>query len=179
MKIYAIRHTQPEIEPGICYGQSDLNVAHTFSTERETIAEQIKGIAFDRIYSSPLLRCKILAESLFPKKEIVFEKRLKELNFGDWELKSWDDIYASKHGKLWMDNYQILATLNGESYLDMEERITSFWSDLKARKDKQVVIVAHAGVIRILKSLIEDVPISQLFEDFKPAYGSVTEFDID
>lgn len=37
MKIYLIRHTTPHIEKGICYGQTDLDVAETFNNEAEII----------------------------------------------------------------------------------------------------------------------------------------------
>lgn len=178
MKIFAIRHTSVKVESGICYGQSDIAVADSFNIEKEKVAHQIEGIQFDKVYSSPLNRCKVLADNLFQNKNIVFDQRLKELNFGDWELKTWDEIYNSPEGKIWMDNYQTLSTLNGESYPEMFERISAFYEELKVQKFKNVAIVAHAGVIRILKSIIDKQSIDELFRTFKPEYGSVTEFDI-
>lgn len=178
MKIYAIRHTKPDIESGICYGQSDLNVAKSFPLEQKGVADKLDGIWFDWVFCSPLLRCKILAESMFEDEVIVFDERLKELNFGDWELKAWDDIYSDPNGKVWMDNFQTLPTLNGESYPEMQKRVKAFLDEIKEKDYKNIAVFAHAGVIRILKSLIENVPISELFECFKPAYGSVTEFNI-
>lgn len=178
MKIFAIRHTSVAVEPGICYGQSNVQVADSFKAEKEVVASKIQGIQFDRIYSSPLVRCKVLAESLLREQQITFDDRLKELNFGDWELKTWDDIYFHKEGKIWMDNYQILPTLNGESYPEMVKRVDSFINEIRATEPKTIMIVTHAGVIRILKSIIENLPISELFESFKPEYGSVTEFEL-
>ena len=43
---------------------------------------------------------------------------------------------------------------------------------------ENIAVVAHAGLVRILKSVIEKVAISELFENFKPAYASVTVFEI-
>ena len=176
--LFLIRHTSVAVKAGICYGQSDVEVANSFEEEKKQVAAHIENIQFDKIYSSPLTRCKLIAESLFDKREIVFDERLKELNFGNWELKSWDDIYADPKGKVWMDNYQTLPTLNGESYPEMVKRISAFLEELKKEAQKSVVIVAHAGVIRIFKSLIENKSIAELFDSFKPAYGSVTEFEI-
>ncbi len=178
MKLFLIRHTSVAVKGGICYGQSDVGVADSFEEEKKRVAAHIENIQFDEIYSSPLTRCKLLAEGLFEQKEIVFDERLKELNFGDWELKTWDDIYAEPKGKVWMDNFLTLPTLNGESYPEMVKRIALFFQELKKGKLESVVVVTHAGVIRIFKSLIENKSISESFESFKPAYGSVSEFEI-
>ncbi|WP_319499461.1 alpha-ribazole phosphatase [uncultured Draconibacterium sp.] len=178
MKIYAIRHTSVDVKPGICYGQTDVDVAESFYEEQNHLLRELERVTFDSVLSSPLLRCRKLAESLFPDLEIHFDSRLKELNFGDWEMLSWDEIYAQPEGKIWMDNYQTLPTKNGESYPEMVERVSAFIREIEKREVENIAIVAHAGVIRILKSLIEDVPISQLFENFKPAYASVTVFEI-
>ena len=178
MKIYAIRHTSVDVEPGICYGQSNVEVAGTFHQEKANLIRILKGKQIDRVYSSPLYRCHLLAEALFPNHSIEFDERLKELDFGDWELKTWDEIYADPKGKVWMDNYQALPTLNGESYPEMQLRISDFLTVLKTGSCTAVAVVAHAGVIRILKSLIEKVRIDELFETFKPAYGSITEFEL-
>ncbi len=174
MKIYAIRHTRVKVDPGICYGQTDVAVSDSFEHEKSGCKQELEDVFFDKVYSSPLFRCKVLAESLFPEKQIFYDARLKELNFGEWEMKSWEDIYADPYGKIWMDNYQTLPTLGGESYPEMVQRIGEFLEELKEKNLEQVAIVAHAGVIRILKSLNENTPIDVLFENFKPEYGSIT-----
>lgn len=178
MNLYIIRHTKVAVESGICYGQSDVSVASTFLSEKEKVKDEIAGITFDAIFCSPLFRCKILAVNIFQKEEIVFDERLKELNFGEWELKAWDAIYNSPKGKVWMDNYQTLPTLNGESYPEMVERVLEFYSELVLKKYINIAIFTHAGVIRILKSSIERQPIDELFTSFKPVYGSIIKFEI-
>ena len=177
MKLYAIRHTSVDVKPGICYGQSDVDVAESFHRERKAVKEELSGLHFDKIVSSPLQRCRKLAEYLFPDQNILFEERIKELDFGDWELKSWDDIYNSEKGKSWMDNYQSLPTLNGEAYPQMQDRIAAWLQELNESGTEAVVVITHAGVIRILKHLIEGEAMDKLFAEFKPPYGSVTIFD--
>lgn len=178
MKIYLIRHTSVAVKPGICYGKSDVALADSFEDEKKRVTALVENIHFGKIYSSPLARCRLLVEDIFENRDIVFDDRLKELNFGDWELKNWDAIYADPKGKVWLDNYQTLPTLNGESYPEMVERIAEFLDELKKERHENVVIVTHAGVIRILKSLIENKSTVELFVSFKPAYGSVTKFQI-
>jgi len=43
-EIYLIRHTTPKVEKGICYGQTDLNLADTFEQEKERILKIIPKI---------------------------------------------------------------------------------------------------------------------------------------
>ena len=178
MKVYAIRHTAVAVQPGICYGQSDVDVASSFQTEKGEVVKSVSDIEFERIYSSPLQRCRKLAEEVFHGKQIYFDDRLLELNFGEWELKSWDEIYSNPEGKKWMDDYQNLPTLNGESYPEMKQRVEHFLNDLKDTECEQVAVVAHAGVIRLLKHLIDGDAMDSLFAEFKPAYGSVTIFEL-
>ncbi|MFV0593607.1 MAG: alpha-ribazole phosphatase family protein [Draconibacterium sp.] len=177
MKLYAIRHTSVDVLPGICYGQSDVDVAETFHRERKAVKAELPGLHFNAIFSSPLQRCRKLAEYLFTDQNILFDKRIMELNFGDWELKSWNDIYNSSKGKTWMDNYQSLPTLNGEAYPQMLERIAMWLQELKDSDTRTAAVITHAGVIRILKHLIEGQPMDGLFTRFKPPYGSVTIFN--
>lgn len=178
MKLYAIRHTSVAVEPGICYGQSDVDVAASFLQEMNAVKEEISGNHFHKIFSSPLQRCRKLAEHLFPNQQILFDDRLKELNFGEWELKCWDAIYNSPLGKHWMEDYQNLPTLNGESYPEMRARIAEWLNELKAEELEALVVVSHAGVIRVLKHLTEGHPMEKLFAEFKPSYGSVTIFNL-
>ena len=179
MNIYAIRHTSVDVKPGICYGQSDVDVTASFFDEQKKTAQEISDVKFDEIWSSPLKRCKKLAKSLFPESKINYDHRLKELNFGDWEMLTWDEIYASPEGKIWMDNYQTLPTKNGESYAEMVERVSSFIREIEKLNVENIAVVAHAGVIRIFKSVIENVAITELFENFKPAYASVTILELE
>ena len=178
MKLYAIRHTKVDVEPGICYGQSDVDLAASFQTEKAEVIKSIAGNTFDKVWSSPLQRCKKLADEIFPDDQIIQDKRLMELDFGDWELRSWDEIYSTEEGKRWMDNYQHLPTLNGESYPEMKQRVESFLIDLRRMEYKQVAVVTHAGVIRLLKHFVEGVEIDKVFAEFNPAYGSVSIFEI-
>lgn len=91
MEIYLVRHTETICEKGVCYGQSDVGLAEPFDSVFENIVSQLPSEAI--IFSSPLKRCVILAEYIQNTiKTISFEKedRLMEMNFGDWEMKNWN-----------------------------------------------------------------------------------------
>lgn len=159
MNIYLLRHTKPNIPKGICYGQTNVNTAETFESEKKKIIEQIENINFDKIYSSPLRRCSKLAKTLAKKpKDIIFDKRLMELNFGIWENKKWDEIEKTEEAKLWFDDYLNIACPGGESYVDLIERIQNFINDLsKNYSYKNILIVTHGGVIKAFYSIYKDI----------------------
>lgn len=169
MEIVLIRHTTPNIEKGICYGRSNIDVAHTFVEEIKPILNLVSTQKFDAIYSSPLLRCKRLAELI--SNNVIFDNRLMELNFGDWELQPWNQI-PKEELNAWMDNFVNATTKNGESYLDLHERATDFILDIFERKYQKVLIVTHAGVMRSLWAFWNKIPLEKSF-DLEIKYGEV------
>lgn len=169
MEIVLIRHTTPNIKKGICYGQSDIDVADSFLDEAEKILKKTTDLDYDIVYSSPLKRCKKLARKI--NSSIITDDRLKELNFGDWELKSWDDIYKEDLNN-WMNNFVEVPTKNGESYIDLHKRSTDFINEISKLPYKRVIIVTHAGVIRSIWSYIHNIPLKNSFE-LKVNYGEI------
>src|SRR5687767_6241834 len=101
MEIYLIRHTTPDVPKGTCYGQADIGTVHTFTDEAARIRQHLPE-GFARVYSSPLKRCRQLAEHLFPRHPIRLDDRLKEIHCGEWELRPWDAIEREPLRR-WMD----------------------------------------------------------------------------
>lgn len=175
MELILVRHTTPDIEKGICYGQADIDVTDTFQEEVKTILSQISANDNQTTYySSPLKRCKLLAERLSDR--IIFDDRLKELDFGEWELKKWNDIDNTSLD-IWMNDFVNKPTKNGESYIDLHKRTTSFLAEIKLKKHTRVVIITHAGVIRSLASYINKTSLKDSF-NLKLDYGAVIKFNI-
>lgn len=171
MEIYLIRHTTPLIKKGTCYGQSDLDVTESFGDEAACIQAHIPA-EIEEVYSSPLKRCRQLAEFLFPAHSIQFEDRLKEIHCGEWEMKLWDEINSDRLQE-WMADFVNVATPGGESYQDLYDRVSSWFETLPAKKT--VAIVSHGGVIRSLLSHLHSVALKDSFEQFKLRYGCVVK----
>ncbi|WP_271764647.1 alpha-ribazole phosphatase [Aquimarina algiphila] len=169
MEIYLVRHTTPNIEKGICYGQSDIGITDSFPSEVKKIHQKIPISEVSKVYSSPLQRCRLLAETF--KKEITIDNRLKELNFGDWELKLWDSIH-SKVLDPWMNDFVNVTVPNGESYIMLQKRVVEFFNSLDTTSDAKNIIVSHAGPIRALLAYLRNIELKDSF-DIKIAYGEV------
>jgi alpha-ribazole phosphatase len=170
MDIYLIRHTTPAIEKGICYGQTDLDVTETFADEVLRTKAHIPAQAAT-VFSSPLQRCRKLAEALFPQHDISFHDHLMELDCGDWEMQPWDDIPKDEIDP-WMKDFVHVAVPNGESYTQLHERVVQCFEQLQ-QQPCPLVIVAHGGVLRSILSHITGTPLKESFNVFTLHYGCV------
>ena len=178
MELYLVRHTTPDIAPGICYGQSDIGVKHTFEDEVAALRPKIAHIEEASFHSSPLQRCLLLAQAVAGgRHEIQQDARLKELNFGDWELQSWDDIPRGLLDE-WADEHVKLAPPNGESFHQLSLRVQAFVEQLTQQGAGVHVAFTHAGVIRALTGFALGLPLSNVFR-LHIDYASVTKLIID
>ena len=175
MNIYLIRHTLPDVLPGICYGHADLGLADSFAAELQSIQAKLAHITTPILVSSPLRRCSILAESLaqyFDTPVVNKDVRLMELNFGDWELRKWADIPQGVVSE-WSDTHIRQAPPNGESYVELHARVKEFFVELTSKQHEQVLVFTHAGVIRALVAEISGMPLTAA-ANIEVDYGSVT-----
>ena len=170
MEIYLIRHTTPKVEKGTCYGHSDLELIHSFEEEFESIRKVLPEKFEIPLFSSPLQRCATLAQHLkgYPLK---MDERLKELHYGDWEMKPWNAIYPDELSK-WRQNLNDTSTPNGESFADLKKRVLSFWDELITSRPAQAGLVTHYGVIQSLIAHVLHIPLDKVFQLDIP-YGSV------
>lgn len=145
--IYLLRHTRTAAKEGVCYGQSDVELAENFELEFANIQHKLKDINFDLVYSSPLTRCKKLASHLSHK--ILTDDRLMEMNFGEWEYMTWDHIFSLPEGKDWFSDYLNRRCPKGEAFSDLMDRVDQFLLELK-NIEGNILIVTHAGVIRAI-----------------------------
>lgn len=142
--IYLVRHLKPLIPGGICYGQSNVPAEPPTLATACHLLSQLPPHAY--IFSSPLERCRALANSLFPTQTIQLNPLLMELNFGDWEMCAWDTI-PREQLDLWAGNQHNFAPPGGESFADLCTRVQQF-IDEHLPSASPAIIVTHGGVIK-------------------------------
>lgn len=183
MIITLIRHTTLEIAPGICYGQSDIDVSADFANEQKILSRKLKNCAFDAVYSSPLQRCHKLGLALCADENlnlshhnIMLDERLKELHFGDWELHPWDSVPRDVFD-VWANDYANLAPPNGETFSQLQARAKHFIDDVKnITAHQHILVVTHGGLIRALIAAVLELPLKRLFR-ITVDYASVTQLE--
>jgi alpha-ribazole phosphatase len=172
LRLYLIRHTTLNIHPGICYGQSDVDVSDNFSNELHALDAKLTSTQFDAVYSSPLLRCAKLAHALEIGNAQI-DARLQELDFGDWELQPWESIPREVFD-VWVKDYANLAPPNGESFSQLHARVTDFLSEINSHSNgKSIAVITHGGVIRAMLAEVLNLPLKGLFR-FQIDHASVT-----
>lgn len=177
MEIHLIRHTTPLIEKGICYGQSDIPLAGSFEEEWKKVQENLpESIAC--VFSSPLSRCLLMAEKIRQNYQVplIEDRRLMEMNFGDWEMKAWHDIEQESLNK-WMNNYVFESCPGGESYMDVIFRVKGFVEDLKKLSYQKILIVTHGGVIKTFYSILHKLSPEEAMKQ-TVVYGAIYKFTI-
>ncbi|GAB1394610.1 alpha-ribazole phosphatase [Rhodocyclaceae bacterium] len=140
MRLWLIRHPLPAVAPGTCYGATDLPLA----APPQALAAQLRRCLPDAVplYASPLQRCRLLAEQLHPAPR--FDARLREIDFGHWEMQPWDALDRQLIDAWAADPFNFVPP-GGEAVSALRARVRSFLDELR----EESVLVAHAGVIKV------------------------------
>lgn len=136
---YYVHGATADNEKGIASGWADAELSELGKRQCMQLREMIKGKRFDAVFCSDLKRAVESAKLCFGKSmEIIQDKRLRELDYGDMTRVSSDKVDSA-----------ILKHINkpfpgGESYKDVENRLRRFLDDLlKKYPGKNVAIVGH------------------------------------
>ncbi|MBO6184158.1 MAG: alpha-ribazole phosphatase family protein [Chryseobacterium sp.] len=168
MEIHLIRHTAVDNPDNLCYGFAEMSLRKNYVEDFKLI--QIEK-DFDFIISSPSQRCQLLAKHF--QLNYQTDERIKEMNFGDWEMKKWTEIPEDEITPWYEDFINIKAT-NGENLLEMQNRVSEFWNELLSKKDtNKILLVTHAGVIRLILQFILQFPLKNMF-NIQIDYGKKT-----
>ncbi len=140
MRLWLIRHPLPAVAPGTCYGATDLPLAESPAELALRLQQTLPaGVP---IYSSPLTRCRLLAEQLHPQPR--FDERLREIDFGDWEMQPWDALDRKLIDAWAADPFNFVPP-GGEAVSALRARVRAFLDELT----EEAVLVVHAGVIKV------------------------------
>ncbi|MDG4652299.1 alpha-ribazole phosphatase [Chryseobacterium arthrosphaerae] len=158
MEIHLIRHTAVENPENLCYGFAEMPLKKNYKEDFEQLSLDHD---FDLVISSPLQRCRLLADHF--KFGYKTDERLREMNFGNWEMKKWTDIPEHEINPWYQDFINVKAT-KGENLLEMQTRVLSFWNELILRKEiNKVLLITHAGVIRLIIQTVLQFPLENMF----------------
>jgi alpha-ribazole phosphatase len=157
MQLILVRHPQPLVAAGVCYGRTDLPVAP--EEQARTLASLTATLPKNAaLFTSPLQRCAELAARL-PQQPLIVDARLAEMDFGAWEMQSWDDIPRADIDAWAVDLIEYHPG-GGESVLKMAARVQSFYADLQRQQGSvSNIIICHAGTIRLLRALHAGLPL--------------------
>ena len=159
MKLLLVRHPQPDVDPGLCYGASDVPVAEA-ELARVHAALDAAGLPGRLpVYASPLQRCALLARRLRPH-DLRIDARLAEMDFGRWELRPWSAIPRAEVDA-WAADLLDHRPGGAENVRDVAHRVAGFMDDLRTGAGDEAVAICHAGTIRLLLAMRAGLPLAE------------------
>ncbi len=148
-------------------GQVDVPLSRTGLLQAQSWCKELRATNFERIYSSDLQRTHRTAETLAQERNqsVVTLPQLREINLGEWDGLSRRDVDARFPGE-WSKrgaNLEAYRPPTGESFADLQERVVPIFLDIMEKAHSDVLIVAHAGVNRVIICHILGVPLNNVF----------------
>lgn len=159
----------------MCYGFSNIDVSHEFSDEADWLKRQLGNFTPDIVVTSPLQRCVKLSVQAFDA-PIEVQDKLKEVNYGDWEGKTWDEIDI-EGDNLWMYNNVQNRPPNGESFAELQSRVKAAFNEIAQKKEESIAVVCHGGVIRSILSHLLSTPLDKT-RSFDIHYVGFVKFEL-
>lgn len=147
----------------------------TFEAEAEIVRMNIGDNKFDRVFTSPLTRCRRLAEFCgFGYADV--DDNLAEMDFGDWEMKSYAEIEEHQLEEYFND-WRHKVTPGGESFEDHQRRVRVFINECIRDGYKSVLCFTHGGTILHAMILAGSIDDERPF-DHIPAFGSMVNIEV-
>ena len=156
-KIHLIRHgITIANEKGQYVGSTDVSITTNGIISLKALKDEGIYPEVEKVYSSPMKRCIMTAECIYPGREITEIEQLRELDFGDFEGKTAQELENDQQFRLWTAG-KISSLPNGEDFGEFSKRICVglnkvIW-DLSKSPNTEAAVIMHGGVIMQLLSL--------------------------
>ncbi|QTF91580.1 histidine phosphatase family protein [Halomonas sp. BM-2019] len=129
--------------------------------DMDRLRDHLAGEAFDAVHCSDLARCRQTLAHIWAgqEREVRFDPRLRELDFGDYEGRTWDELKDDPRYRAWVDSAGRQAPPGGESADSLWQRLEAWLQEVLAGAREQghrrVLAVSHGGAIRELRHRLE------------------------
>ena len=177
-QILLIRHCEvPDEYRGRYIGSTDVPLSETGRTAARALAPQLARFAPETVVSSPLRRAVETAELAAPGREIRFDSRLEEIDFGEWEALTFAEIEqraAPEALRCWSEFPGEMRFPGGESFPAFRRRVDEAFAELLAGAAGEIVaVVTHGGPAMRILATLHHLPAERQHE-LLPPRGSIT-----
>lgn len=153
-------------------GSTDVELSREGTEQVNKLAPALRNYTTDIVFCSPLKRCRQTSEILELDPNPVIDERLREVNFGLWEGKSFEFIqeHYGEEVERWSTGSPEFSFPEGDRIIDFQSRVQEFSRHLQALREERILIISHGGVIRhMICALLNISPENYLY--FKINYG--------
>ena len=182
--LHLIRHAEVEERYHNVFGgcRIDMGLSPLGLQQADALGSAVSSWHLDAAYASPMQRVgQTFAPVLAPrgmKPELM--DGLREMDFGDWTGCRWDEV-KEKFGVSAYDWLRVLENEGipgGESSAQICARVAPCLQEILQNHPRQeVAVFCHGGIIRVLLSLLLDLPLSRTAH-FNIEYGSITVVEL-
>jgi len=173
VKLWLVRHATPLIARGVCYGRLDIEADHadTQACAASLAAALPPGLP---VKVSSLRRARQLAQALSALRgdlPIQVDKRLAEMDFGQWEGVPWRDIPEDAVER-WTNDFAHHRFGGAESASEVLQRAARALEEMSGLEE--AAWITHAGVIRAVRYLVEHgtEPTASAWPRQAPGFGA-------
>lgn len=155
-KIYLIRHGATDGNTrGEYIGVTDLALSVNGVAALANLKEKIDYPVVEKVYTSPLLRCRQTANIIYPEFSAENVDNLMEYNFGEFEGKNAAQLESNPDFFKWTSG-QIASPPGGEDSTEFAKRICLGFhqvvEDMMANGIYKAAVIMHGGAIMTLLS---------------------------
>ena len=148
-------------------GQVDLPLTELGVRQAEWWREELTSKDFGQVYCSDLSRCRHTAKLVMQGRDIPIQPtpQFREIKLGEWDGLAITDV-LNRYSAEWAKRQQDIAGYRcpgGESFQDLQDRVVPAFEEILQNAQKDVLIVAHAGVNRVIICHVIDIPLKNLF----------------
>jgi alpha-ribazole phosphatase/probable phosphoglycerate mutase len=181
-RLYLVRHGQvADGHTDRYHGHNDIGLSTKGVRQFEALAAQLEPVPLKGVYASDLTRALTGAQIISRGRKVAPQiiPEFREVNFGLWEGLNFTEIAERYPAELEarlrdLSNFQIPG---GESLVDVRSRALPRLSELiQQHQEEAFMIVAHAGVNRVILSEALGLPLDHLFR-LDQNYGCLNVID--
>ena len=139
-------------------GQNDLPLCDSGIQNLRILRENNLYPPADMIYSSPLRRCRQTVEILYPDTFVDYHPGLMDMNLGEFEGKTFEELRGEKEFSLWIENSFENTPPGGEDAATFVQRLVGTLDDIFRQMTEEritsIAVVTHGGVIMTLLAAV-------------------------
>ncbi len=181
-RLFLLRHAEVEASyHRIFGGRIDMELSPTGHEQAARLAAHLRTVNFDAIYASPMKRAQLTLAPLAQGRTcpVTLLDGLREVDFGAWTGLSWQEVFDRFNTSAfdWLKALEDDTIPHAENAVKFRARVEPCLRQIIAdSKGRQVAVVCHGGVIRMLLAILLDLPLPKM-AGFEIDYASITTVD--
>lgn len=174
MTLTLVRHCEVDERYKNCYnGHNDIGLSKDGMKNAKELAKKLDALEFDALFCSDLRRTRDSIRDSLHAKNVIYTEMLREKSWGVHEGMNYEQIVA-KEGVEYRDFLQWIDLLDGEPYGEYIKRVEEFFLEfLPSLQKENILVVTHAGVIRVLFCLLDEISLEEAFS-IRVECGTIT-----